>query len=186
MIDTYCLYVWYCKEDPVNPTGAAAAEASSPSEDLAADWVARFAEGWRAPDGPDSFVAHFRELLAPDVRLIQPQVRTTVGHQAFDEEFVRPLFALMPDLHGEVERWAARRDSLYIELTLSGTLAGRAVSWRACDRITLRDGMAVERESYFDPAPLLLALARTPRVWPRFLRLRVAPLINRIRWRNRP
>jgi ketosteroid isomerase-like protein len=170
----------------VSPTDAAAVPAFSPPGALAADWVARFAEGWQAPAGPDSFVAHFRELLAPDVRLIQPQVRTTVGHRAFDEEFVRPLFALIPDLHGEVERWAARGDSVYIELTLSGTLARLPVSWRACDRITLRDGMAVERESYFDPLPLLLAAARTPRVWPRFLRLRAAPLIDRIRRRKRP
>src|SRR2546421_168074 len=169
----------------MSPTDTAHASPSSPPEGRAAEWVAGFADGWRAPAGPESFLAHFRALLAPDVRLIQPQLKTTVGHRAFDEEFVRPLFALMPDLHGDVERWAAREDSLYIELTLSGTLAGRAVSWRACDRITLRDGLAVERESYFDPLPLLVALARTPRAWPRFVRLRAAPLINATRWRNR-
>jgi ketosteroid isomerase-like protein len=169
----------------MSPTDTADASPSSPPETRAAEWVAGFADGWWEPAGPESFVAHFRALLAADVRLIQPQLKTTVGHRAFDEEFVRPLFALMPDLRGKVERWAAREDSLYIELTLSGTLAGRAVSWRACDRITLRGGLAVERESYFDPLPLLLAVASTPRAWPPFVRLRAAPLINAIRWRNR-
>jgi SnoaL-like domain len=143
-------------------------------------WVAGFAEGWRSPTGPDAFVEHFRQLLSPDIRLIQPQLPTVVGHDAFAEEFVRPLFALMPDLHGEVERWASRDDGLYIELTLSGTLAGRPISWRACDRLILRDGVAVERESYFDSLPLLVAVATTPRAWPRYARLRAARLFNRL------
>ena len=41
---------------------------------------------------------------------------------------------------------------------------------RACDRVTLRDGVAIERESHADPTPLLVALARSPREWPGFLR----------------
>lgn len=41
---------------------------------------------------------------------------------------------------------------------------------RACDRVTLRGGVAIERESHVDPTPLLVAVARTPRAWPRFLR----------------
>jgi hypothetical protein len=143
------------------------------TDGLAERWVAGFAEGWRAPSGPEAFAAHFRRLLAPDVRLIQPQMPTVVGHRAFEERFVKPMFATIPDLHGDVERWAAHGETIYIELTLSGTLAGRALSWRACDRITLREGMAVERESYFDPTPLIATVARTPRAWPVFLRLRM-------------
>jgi len=140
------------------------------------EWVAEFAEGWGARRGPDAFVAHFRDLLADDVRLIQPQLPTVDGFAAFERQFVRPLFELIPDLYGEVERWAAREDTLYIELTLRGTLGRRALAWRACDRIALRDGIAVERESYYDPTPLLGALARTPSSWPRFARLRAARL----------
>lgn len=154
-------------------------ESTAASEETAARWVAGFAEGWRSPSGPQAFAAHFRKLLAPDVRLIQPQLPTSVGHRAFEELFVKPIFDLIPDLLGEVERWAARGDTLYIELTLRGTLAGRPVSWRACDRVTLRDGVAVERESYFDPAPLLKAVAMRPRVWPRLLALRTRMLIGR-------
>lgn len=138
------------------------------------DWVASFAEGWRARRGPDAFVAHFRQLLAEDVRLIQPQLPAIVGYADFERRFVRPLFSLIPDLYGEVERSAAREDTLYIELTLRGTLGRRAISWRACDRIALCDGIAVERESYYDATPLLAALARSPRSWPRFARLRMA------------
>ena len=127
----------------MSATGTATAP-SPTAHRTAEEWVAGFAEGWRAPTGPDAFVEHFRALLAPDIRLIQPQLPTVVGHRAFAEEFVAPLFALIPDLHGEVERWAAREDGLYIELTLSGTLAGRPLSWRACDRLILCDGVAVD------------------------------------------
>jgi hypothetical protein len=155
--------------DPVADPDTPTATARTPEQ-----WVARFAQGWRAPGGPDAFVAHFRQLLADDVRLIQPQLPTIVGFDAFERRFARPLFALIPDLYGDVERWAARDDTLYIELTLRGTLGRRALAWRACDRILLRDGLAVERESYYDPTPLLAALARTPRSWPGFLRMRTA------------
>jgi ketosteroid isomerase-like protein len=93
---------------------------------------------------------------------------------------VRPLFTLMPDLRGEVERWAARGEELFIEMTLHGTLGGRLLSWRVCDRITLRDGVAVERESYFDSLPLLAAVVRTPRSWPRYLRVQARRVIPQI------
>jgi ketosteroid isomerase-like protein len=150
-----------------------------PENTVAETWVAGFAEGWRAPAGPDAFAAHFNELLAPDVRLIQPQLPTLVGHQAFREGFVEPVFALIPDLHGDVERWAANGETLYIELSVSGTLGGRALSWRVCDRVRLRDGVAVERESYFDPTTLIAAVLTRPRAWPLFLRLQARQLANR-------
>jgi ketosteroid isomerase-like protein len=150
---------------------------TAPSQ-TAEQWVARFAEGWRAPSGPRAFAEHFRELLASDVRLIQPQLPTAVGHRAFEEEFVKPLFALIEDLHGDVERWASRGDALYIELTLRGKLASRPLCLRVCDRVTLRDGVAIERESYFDPGPLIAAVITTPRAWPGFLRLQARRLAN--------
>ena len=40
------------------------------------------------------------------------------------------------------------------------------------ERVTLRDGVAIERQSYFDPTALLAAAARSPRAWPKVLRLR--------------
>jgi ketosteroid isomerase-like protein len=146
-------------------------------ETTARDWVERFAAGWRAPGGPEAFAAHFRSMLAPDIVLIQPQLPTIVGQRSFEEQFVKPLFGLIPDLRGEVERWASRGDTLYIEMTLRGMLAGRQLSWRVCDRLTLRDGLAIERESYFDPSPLIAAVARTPRAWPAFVRLRTRSLL---------
>jgi hypothetical protein len=158
---------------------------SSPGQN-AESWVQGFIEGWRDPRGPDAFVAHFGPMLAADVRLIQPRLPAVIGLQAFEHEFVRPLFALVADIRAEVERWAARDDELFIELTLRGTIAGRPIAWRACDRVTLREGLAVERESYFDPGPLLAAVASRPRAWLPFLRLQARRLAGHSTTRRKP
>jgi ketosteroid isomerase-like protein len=144
-------------------------------------WVAEFIDGWRAPRDADSFCDHFDPILADDVRMVQPQLPTAVGRRAFREDFARPVFGLIPDLHADVHRWAARGDMILIEFTLSGTLAGRPVSWDAVDRVTLRDGLAIERRSYFDPLTLLGAVATRPRAWPAFARAQLKQIRNRLR-----
>jgi ketosteroid isomerase-like protein len=148
-------------------------------------WVEAFREGWRAPESADAFADHFEPVLAPDVRLIQPQMPTTVGRDAFRHRFARPLFALIPDLHGEVERHAVGDDVAFIEFTLRGTLAGRPVSWRGVDRISLRDGRAVEREHYTDPLPVMLAVLTRPKAWRQFLGTRGGGLLHRLKRRQR-
>jgi hypothetical protein len=119
--------------DPYADTPRLTTASKTPEE-----WVADFAEGWRSPAGADAFVAHFRRLLADDVRLIQPQLPTIVGFAAFEHRFVRPIFGLIPDLHGAVERWAVRGDTLYIELTLRGRVGRRALSSSASPISTRR------------------------------------------------
>jgi len=133
-------------------------------------WALSFAHGWLAPASADAFADHFQPWFDSQVRLRQPLLPTLVGHQAFRERFARPLFALIPDLDGQVERFALGADCAYIELTLRGTLGGRPIAWRVCDRATLRDGLVVERESYFDPTPLLWAILTRPRAWPALAR----------------
>ena len=141
----------------------------------AAEWVEGFAEGWRAPTDPDSFCDHFDALLSDEMRLIQPQMPERVGKRAFREEFARPLFALLHDIHGTVGSWAATEEGnvVFIELTIQARLAGgRAVTLHTTDRITLRDGLAVERIANLDPLELLGPIALSPRAWPAFIRAR--------------
>jgi len=178
-------HLYQCASGPEGRRPAVTSATAPARAGSAEDWVAGFADGWRTPSGPEAFASHFRGMLAADVRLIQPQLPTIVGYRGFEEQFVKPLFTLIPDLHADVERWASRGETLYIELTLRGTLAGRSLQWRACDRITLRDGIAVERESYFDPAPLIRAVAMTPRAWPQFLRLQARRLADNLSRRSR-
>ena len=128
-----------------------------------------FATGWRVGGPADRFVEHFAAVTAPDVVLIQPLARTVRGHGGMREVF-EPLFAAIPDLHGEVQRWGETADGLLIELTLRGTLDGKPIEWTLCDRIVLREGLMVERRSYFDPLPLLAAGLSRPRAGIRLLR----------------
>ena len=133
-------------------------------------WVEMFAEGWANPVDADQFSDHFEPHFQPEVRMIQPSMRPIVGKEAFREEFARPLFDLVPDLHGTVENWASSGDVVYIELRLEGTVGRRSFTMGTCDRIKLRDGKAVERVAYLDATPLVKAVALSPRSWPKFLK----------------
>jgi len=159
---------------------------AAPGTEMAQAWVLAFAEGWLAPASADAFADHFQPWFDPHIRLRQPLLATLVGHQAFRERFARPLFALIPDLEGQVERFALGADCVYIELTLRGTLGGGPIAWRACDRASLRDGLVVERESYFDPLPLLRAILTRPRAWPALVRTRRRPRRPRTSSTDRP
>jgi SnoaL-like domain len=143
---------------------------ATPDTEAARTWILAFAKGWRAPASADAFADHFQSWFDPHIRLIQPRLPTLVGHQAFRTRFAWPLFMLIPDLHGQVERFGIGADCAYIETTLRGTLGGRPIAWRVCDRATLRNGLVVERESYFDPTPLLLAILSRPLAWPALAR----------------
>jgi ketosteroid isomerase-like protein len=160
----------------VNGAATAVPETTPEQASDAAAWVAMFAEGWANPVDADSFCDHFEPWFDDEVRMIQPSLRPTVGRQAFREQFARPLFQLVPDLHGTVEGWAASGDSVYIELRLEGTVGRRRFTMHTCDRIKLRDGKAIERVAYLDAAPLLKAVAATPRAWPGFIRSQIRNL----------
>jgi ketosteroid isomerase-like protein len=139
------------------------ATASGKSSAAGADFVARFESAWGKSD-PDALL----ELLTEDVRLIQPTMPHTVGKEAARKQFARLLKAI-PDLHAKVHRWAARDEVLFIEFTLIGTYGGRELSWPAVDRFLMRDGLAAERISYFDPVPIGAALVTRPGGWRRLL-----------------
>ena len=145
--------------------------APSDSADPVEAWLAAFTAAWREPGGVEAFSSRIEPWLHPDVRLRQPQLPEMRGREAFRRRFVEPLFGLVPDLRGTVERSGRSADGCYVELVLEGTLGGRPLSWRVCDRMTLRDGLVLERESYLDPTPLLRAALTRPRAWPALLRL---------------
>jgi hypothetical protein len=147
-------------------------------------WVESFAEGWQAPTDPDSFVEHFREWLQEDCRFVQPLVMGRVtGLKEFRERFVGPTFDLISDMHGSVENWAARNNTVYLELRVTGYVGHRPLTLRSCERITLRDDRWSERVTYVDSLPLLFAVLRTPRIWPRAIRLQIDNI--RTGWRTR-
>ena len=65
------------KEDQMSASVIEKHDGEPSAADVSAEsWVAAFAEGWRAPSDPEAFAAHFRDLLSPEIRLIQPQLPT--------------------------------------------------------------------------------------------------------------
>jgi ketosteroid isomerase-like protein len=157
----------------------AATETSTPVAS-AEDWVRGFEEGWDAARRPEDVAAYFGPRFTPDAKLIQPQIPTGAGRQGI-LDFARPLFTLMPDVRVTVDDWAVRGDTALIEITVAGTLGGKPVAFQAVDRITLRDGLAIERRTYTDPAPLVLAVLKRPRAWLPFARSQAIQIKQRLR-----
>lgn len=130
-------------------------------------FVEAFKAYWHDPS-VDALV----ELLSEDVVLRQPLGPTTRGLEAGKRAFAR-ILAAIPDLRATVVRWGPTEDGVLIEFRLHGTVGGKPVEWPVVDRFVLRDGLATERVSYFDPGRLLRAVATRPTSWPRLLRSRV-------------
>ena len=133
------------------------------TKNSAAEFVEFFATGWKlgASDAA-GFFRHFGPRMHPDTVLIQPIAPPARGLHALRDLF-GPLFTAVPDLRGELQRWGETVDGVFIELTLSGHLGSKPLEWTVVDRIILEDGLIRERRSYFDPAPLLKAVALRPR-----------------------
>jgi SnoaL-like protein len=137
----------------------------------AADFVRRFAEFWTAPS-PE----RLHTVLAPQVRLVAPMTPTTHTLEEGKRTFAESL-ELIPDLTAEVHRWGTTDDGVLIEFTLSGSIGRGPISWHAVDRFVLGEGgLATERISYFDSAPIAVTAARRLRAWPRFARLQLRRL----------
>jgi ketosteroid isomerase-like protein len=144
------------------------ASADVASRSGASEFVEGFADAWGASD-----VECLLALLADDIVLKQPMLPTTVGKAAARDAFTR-LFVAFPNLTADVHRWAAEAsDLVFIEFTLSCDFGGRELSWPAVDRFRLRDGLALERVSYFDALPLFLKIFGRPQGWRGLVRARM-------------
>ena len=140
---------------------------------MSAEFVERFAEWWSDPD-PD----RLGELLADDVRLVQPLAPDTFNLADGTEAF-RRLFRFLPDLRGEVHDSSVDGNLVFIHFTLSATYGGRQISWDAVDRFVLReDGLATERVSFFDSQPLGLQMLSRPRGWAQLVRSGFRPQLR--------
>lgn len=148
------------------PSGGTAAEIPSVRE-----FISVFAEGWRQPGGIDGFLRFFGPYLDPNVRLRGPLTPDCDGLAQFTEFFTL-LFALIPDLHGEVERWEVLdEESARVWLTLRGTIGSRAVRMDLRDRLLVRRGRLVERAASGASLGALVPVLLTPGSWRRAARL---------------
>lgn len=141
-------------------------QTASGSQDLAGsgDFVTRFERAWASRDA-----ARLKELMHPDVELVQPVLPTMVGRERGTRGMASFIDA-MPDLEIEIVDSCANGSRVFIEFRFSGTVGKRRVAFGLVDRIELVDGLVKKRVSYFDPIPFLRAVAAQPRLWGRLLR----------------
>jgi hypothetical protein len=134
----------------------------------AAEFVARFAEGWQRPK-PDGFLDYFRPLFHPDAYLRQPTLPPASGLAEVEERF-RELFALFPDYVVTVDNWAASGDLVWIGVTHHATIGRRRASWRGADRVVIEGGQIRERIAFFDSLATIPATLAAPGTWPTLVR----------------
>lgn len=131
-----------------------------------ADWVGRFEELW---SGGRSRVGDFMTLFGDEVKLTAPGLRTTYGPHACEQAFVK-TFQVMPDLTATVHRWGASDDVLFIEMTFAATVGGKRTEWRNVDRLLFHNGIAFERQAFFNPLKVRRAFLANPRGWRQLLK----------------
>jgi len=118
------------------PTAAQLAQAE--------DWVARFAANWAKPSPKK-----LHDLMHADTRNLIPPMKEPGDREGVVAHFDEVL-RMIPDFRLEVIRWAATADTVMIEWQGSATVAGKALSWRGIDRISLRDSKTYEGQVYWD------------------------------------
>lgn len=80
---------------------------------------------------------------------------------AEEPDYVRAIKALMPDISLEVANWAANDDVVFIEYEMSGTLAGRSLTWTGIGRFRLRGERAIDAIGRWDNLDLLAQIDPT-------------------------
>ncbi|WP_310395596.1 nuclear transport factor 2 family protein [Hymenobacter sp.] len=133
-----------------------------------AEWVATFAGLWAAPAQQ---LDRIMDIFGADIRLVAPGYVPTVGREAGRQAFAKTLAAL-PDLTGQVLRWSAQGEVLFVEMTFEATIGGRRVRWHNVDRFLFREGYAVERVAYFNPTKVRLAFLSSFKGIRQFMKLR--------------
>ena len=135
------------------------------------DFPAVFAEGSALPK-PGPFLDFFRPLIHDNAMFVQPMFADTQARQV--EQMFRSLFSLFPDLRAEIQRSAIHGDTVFIESECTSDIGRKVVHFSVCDRFVISDGRMLERRSYSDPMPVVLAVLGHPTLWRGALRSRFA------------
>ena len=76
-------------------------------------------------------------------------------------EHFRGVLAMLPDFKVTVIRWAPTGDTVMIEWEGSATVAGKPLTWRGVDRVSLKGDRMYEGQIYWDTRGLAETIART-------------------------
>src|SRR2546421_10761896 len=107
----------------------------------AADFVSRFEEAFRARSA-----SALAGLCHDDCEVHYPTSNRPLN-RADLEAYWSTTLALAPDVKSTVVNWASKGDVVFIEWEATGKVAGRHMTWRGVDRMTLRDGLVEDEGS---------------------------------------
>jgi ketosteroid isomerase-like protein len=112
---------------------------------------------WRAPsaEGVAVLLGTHGRYLIPGLPAITADI---VGRRRAEH-----LFALLPDLEGEVIRWGAGENSLFVESHVRATIGRKLMRWPQVDRLELTDGRIAAIEAFLDTFPLAARIRRSGR-----------------------
>lgn len=133
----------------------------------AAHWVEVFEAAFAG--GSYESVVRIAPFVHPEYVATQPQLPDVHGVAELLDMFAR-LYALVPDLSGQVTRSEIGKAQAFLEVTLTGTLGGKPFELVMCDYFALSDGKVIARVTYGDPIPLWKVVASRPRAWLRWWR----------------
>lgn len=130
-------------------------------------FVREFVEHYADPEKLAEVADRVADVTHRHARFVQPYLMYPpgVGLDALRRQFRRWLRAV-PGVRGRVVRWAARGDSVFIELEVIAFADRRPYYWRTLERMSFRDGLIVERRTVTDPLPLFGQFALRPHTWP--------------------
>lgn len=111
-------------------------------------FVAAFASHWRDAEGG------FRSLMHPGATLRVAGARVPYAFEEA-ERFVAGVKRAIPDIELRVLDWAARGPSVFTEWEMTGSIAGRRVTWQGINRNTLDGPKSRAGVSCWDRASLL-------------------------------
>lgn len=122
-------------------------------------FMQRYMEVWPSLDADRLDVA-----IDPGATIHHPGMESSI--RGTDEpDYVRGIKTLMPDVSLEVANWAANDDNVvFVEYEISGTLAGRSLSWTGIGRFKLRGERAIDAIGRWDNLELLAQIDPTVKI----------------------
>lgn len=84
-----------------------------------------------------------------DTRNLIPPMTEPGDREAVVAHF-QGVMRMLPDFRMRIVRWAPVGDTVMIEWEGQAAVAGKPLTWRGVDRISLRDGKTYEGQVYWD------------------------------------
>jgi ketosteroid isomerase-like protein len=110
----------------------------------------RFGHGADPEVYEDLFDATDGTVLHPGMRAPLPRAQVRA--------YMATYLAAIPDFRFDIETWAERDGTVFVEAANTGTVGGEQLAWRTVYCVTLRGDRILRGRAYADRVPLLARL----------------------------